>query len=118
MRMILRFRPALLCSALLVCWRIPIPAQNPGPTANMQTLTADTPRTTPGGVPFTVPAGWSVGGDSSSVSILAPEADTHVVIFDEQAPDAASAVAQAWAKYRPGFNRPLKTAVAVPDRDG
>ncbi|MGC9948788.1 MAG: serine hydrolase domain-containing protein [Bryobacteraceae bacterium] len=84
----------------------------------MQTLTADTPRTTPGGVPFTVPAGWSVGGDSSSVSILAPEADTHVVIFDEQAPDAASAVAQAWAKYRPGFNRPLKTAVAVPDRDG
>ena len=84
----------------------------------MQTLTADTPRTTPGGVPFTVPAGWSVGGDSSSVSILAPEADTHVVIFDEQAPDAASAVAQAWAKYRPGFNRPLRTAVAVPDRDG
>lgn len=84
----------------------------------MQTLTADTPRTTPGGVPFTVPAGWSVGGDSSSISILAPEADTHVVIFDEQAPDAASAVAQAWAKYRPGFNRPLKTAVAVPDRDG
>lgn len=118
MRMILRFRSALLCSALMVCWRIPIPAQTPGSTANMQTLTADTPRTTPGGVPFTVPAGWSVGGDSSSISILAPEADTHVVIFDEQAPDAASAVAQAWAKYRPGFNRPLKTAVAVPDRDG
>lgn len=27
-------------------------------------------------------------------------------------------MAQAWAKYRPGFSRPLKTAVAVPDRDG
>ena len=96
-------------------WSLP---QNPAPSANTQTLTADTPRTTPAGVAFTAPAGWSVASNSSSVSLQAPEGDTHVVIFDAQATDAATAVAQAWAKYRPGFSRPLKTAVAVPARDG
>lgn len=108
----------LLSVSLLVCsrtWSLP---QNPGSTANTQTLTADTPRSTRGGVAFTVPAGWSVASDSSSVSMQAPEADTRVVILDEQASDAAAAVAQAWAKYRPGFQRPLKASVAVPDHEG
>ncbi|HUI53985.1 MAG TPA: serine hydrolase domain-containing protein [Bryobacteraceae bacterium] len=104
--------------SLLVCSPMSSRPQNPAPTASMQTVTADTPRTTPGGVAFTVPAGWSVASDSSSVSMQSPEADTHVVIFDMQAADAAAAVAQAWAKYRPGFSRPLKAAVPVPDREG
>ena len=84
----------------------------------MQTVTTDTSRTTPGGVAFTVPAGWSVASDSSSVFMQSPEADTHVVIFDMQATDAAAAVAQAWPKYRPSFTRPLKAAMEVPDREG
>jgi CubicO group peptidase (beta-lactamase class C family) len=84
----------------------------------METVTADAPHTTPGGAIFTVPAGWSVASDSSSVSMQSPEADTHVIVFDIQAADAAAAVAQAWTKYRPGFSRPLKAAVPVPDREG
>ena len=73
---------------------------------------------TAAGVAFTAPAGWSVAGNSSAISVLAPEDDTHVVVLDEKAADAASAVAQAWTSYKPGFARPLKAAVDIPDQDG
>ena len=78
----------------------------------------DIPQATAAGVTFATPAGWSVSSDSSGVSVLAPEGDTHVVVFDEKAPDAATAVRQAWASYKPGFTRPLRAAVNIPDRDG
>jgi CubicO group peptidase (beta-lactamase class C family) len=78
----------------------------------------DIPQVTAAGVTFATPAGWSVSSDSSDVSVLAPEGDTHVVVFDEKAPDAAAAVAQAWASYKPGFTRPLRASVNTPDRDG
>ena len=78
----------------------------------------DTPQVTPAGVTFATPAGWSVSSDASSISALAPEGDAHVVVLDQKAPDAATAVAQAWATYKPGFTRPLRTSVDIPDRDG
>ena len=76
------------------------------------------PQVTAAGVTFATPAGWSVSSDQRTISVLAPESDTHVVVVDEKAPDAATAVAQAWATYKPGFSRPLRASVDMPDRDG
>jgi hypothetical protein len=49
---------------------------------------------------------------------LAPEGDTHVVVLDEKAADAGKAVAQAWDTYKPGFARPLRQSVDLPDLEG
>ena len=78
----------------------------------------NTPQVTAAGVTFATPAGWSVSSDQAAISVLSPEGDTHVVVLDEKAPNAATAVAQAWAKYKPGFSRPLRASVDIPDRDG
>ena len=90
------------------------PAAAPAP----QIVTSDSPRTTPGGATFLVPAGWSVATDASSATLQPPEPDTHIAIFDVHASDAAAAVSNAWAAFRPGMKRPLKLAVPVPDRNG
>lgn len=82
-------------------------------------LTADTGQKTAAGVTFKAPAGWSVSSDrASSISVLAPEGDTHVVVLDEKAADAGKAVAQAWDTYKPGFARPLRQSVDLPDLEG
>src|SRR5436305_13346195 len=78
----------------------------------------DTPQVTAAGVTFATPAGWSVSSDRSAISVIAPEGDTHVVVLDEKAPDAATAIAQAWGTYKAGFTRPLRTSVDIPNRDG
>jgi CubicO group peptidase (beta-lactamase class C family) len=80
--------------------------------------TKNQPQATVAGVTFATPAGWSVSSNQSAISVLAPEGDTHVVVLDEKAQDAATAVAQAWATYKPGFSRPLRTSIDIPDRDG
>jgi CubicO group peptidase (beta-lactamase class C family) len=81
-------------------------------------LEKDTPQTTAAGVTFTAPAGWSVSGAPAAIALLAPEGDAHIAILDERASDAATAVTEAWATYKPGFSRPLRISVDVPDRDG
>jgi len=80
-------------------------------------LVADTPRTTAGAT-FTAPAGWSILSGKNMEILEAPEADTHIVIVDNQAADAAAAVAAAWAAYKPDFKRPLRLATPQPPRDG
>ena len=85
---------------------------------SQDTSSKDTPQVTAAGVTFATPAGWSVSSKLPAISVVAPEGDVHVVVFDEKAPDAATAVAQAWATYKPGFARPLRTSIDIPDRDG
>jgi hypothetical protein len=60
-------------------------------------MPADTAKVSPGGATFTVPAGWSLEVGKNVVLLTPPETDTHVAIFDAQAPDAAAAVKAAWA---------------------
>ena len=88
------------------------------PSTSGQVLSADTPEVTSGGAKFVVPAGWSMATSASSVTLQAPEPDTHIAIFDVHAADAAAAVASAWASYKPDMKRPLKLAVPLPDREG
>jgi CubicO group peptidase (beta-lactamase class C family) len=81
-------------------------------------VTADTPRVTPGGATFKVPAGWSIMTGKDMVILEPPEIDTHVAIVDSQAADAKAAVAAAWAAYKPDAKRPLKLVTPRPAREG
>jgi len=81
-------------------------------------VAADTPRITPGGATFTVPAGWSVVTGKNLVILTPPETDSHIAIFDSQAADAKAAVVAAWAAYKPEKKWPLKLVTPRPARNG
>jgi CubicO group peptidase (beta-lactamase class C family) len=71
-------------------------------------LSADTRLTTTGGATFTAPMGWRVTSAANKTVLDPPEEDSHLVLLDVHATDAASAVAAGWANYRPDANRPLR----------
>jgi CubicO group peptidase (beta-lactamase class C family) len=81
-------------------------------------VAADTPRVTPGGATFTIPAGWSIASGKNLVILSPPEPDTHIAIFDTAATDAKSAVAAAWVAYKPAAKRPVKLVTPRPAREG
>src|SRR3984885_5834010 len=93
-------------------------AQAPSGATKPAAVTSDTERFTTGGAKFTVPAGWTVTTPENMVMLMPPETDTHMAIFDTQAADAKSAVAAAWAAYKPDMKRPLKLVTPQPGRDG
>jgi hypothetical protein len=76
------------------------------------------PQKTTAGVTFATPGSWKVASDSGIIAATAPENDTRVVVLDEKAPDAGTAVSEAWATYKPGFARPVRASVKIPDHDG
>jgi CubicO group peptidase (beta-lactamase class C family) len=86
--------------------------------AQPELVTADTPRSTPGGVTFTVPGGWSITQGKNMVVLSPPETDTHIALVDTQAADAKAAVEAAWAAYKPEARRPLKLVAPAPARNG
>jgi len=81
-------------------------------------VSADTPRLTPGGATFTLPKDWSATTDKNLVTLTPPEPDTHIVLFDSQAKDAAAAVAAAWTAYKPESKRPVKLVTPIPPKEG
>jgi CubicO group peptidase (beta-lactamase class C family) len=89
-----------------------------GPKPTPQVVTQDTVVTSLAGATFTLPAGWSMTTEVSSNTLQPPEPDTRLVLLEERAPDAATAVANAWKSYRPNWNRPLKVAMDLPAREG
>lgn len=100
------------CCASLTCM--------PGwaaPQADEQ-LTSEANRSTAGGATFTAPAGWSLKSGSNMIVLTPPEPDSHLVIVDVNAPDAAAAVKAAWSAYQPDFNRPVRLTTPAPARDG
>lgn len=103
--------PRRVLPALLLCL-LAIPALGqPSPPAAAETMEKDTPRATPGGATFTVPAGWTMTTKGSLVLLDPPEPDSHVAIVDVKAKDADAAVSAAWAVYQPGFERPIRISV-------
>src|SRR5262245_25208119 len=81
-------------------------------------VASDSPRATPAGATFTVPAEWSITTKGAVVALDAPEADTHIAIVDTQAKDADAAVEEAWNAYQPGFKRPLRLSLPQAPRNG
>lgn len=83
-----------------------------------EVVSADTAKVSPGGATFTVPAGWSLETGKDLVLLTPPETDTHLAIFDAQAPDAGAAVKAAWAAYKGGQTHALKIVTPRPAREG
>jgi CubicO group peptidase (beta-lactamase class C family) len=81
-------------------------------------LSADTPLATTGGATFTAPRGWRVTSAVNKSVLEPPEADSHLVMLDIHAADAAAAVAAGWAAYRPDANRPLRIATPLAPYSG
>jgi CubicO group peptidase (beta-lactamase class C family) len=88
------------------------------PVLASERVEKDTPRATPAGATFMVPAGWTMTTKGSTVVLDPPEPDSHLAIVDVTAKDADGAVAAAWAAYQPGFKRPLKLAMPQAARNG
>ncbi len=112
-----RALPTFLIAFLMVATSIasPRPVQE---KSAPERVSADTPRVTPGGATFTVPAGWSIVTGKDFVILEPPETDTHILLFDSQASDAAAAVTAAWAAYKPESKRPVKLATPRPPKEG
>jgi len=109
-------RPAQVALALALCLALPTfaHAQSPAPTPTDK----DTPRTTPGGTSFILPAGWTMTTKDGLTIVMPPETDTHIAILDVKVKDSDAAVAAGWAAYQPGFKRPLKIAAPQAPREG
>ena len=108
---------AVAFSLILVFLVVPASGQ-PAPPAASERVEKDTPRATPGGATFTVPAGWTMTTKGSMVVLDPPEPDSHVAIVDVKAKDADAAVAAGWAAYQPDFKRPLKISLPQAARNG
>jgi CubicO group peptidase (beta-lactamase class C family) len=100
----------LTTPTLIIAAAAPAPASAPADK--------DTPRATPHGTTFTLPAGWTLTTKGELTIIGPPETDTHVAFLDVKAKDSDAAVAAGWAAYQPGFSRPLKIALPAAPRDG
>jgi CubicO group peptidase (beta-lactamase class C family) len=110
-------RAILLIAALLAPQSGAATSQTP-PAAASEVLTADTPRTTVEGNKFIAPAGWRIEVRGRATTLEPPEGQSHIALVDVQAKDADSAVAAAWAAYRPDAKWPLKVTNDFPDKDG
>lgn len=88
-----------------------VAATPPGP------LSKETPISTPAGVTFTAPSGWTVTREATRLT-LQQGSDLAVVVVDPQASTAEAALAAAWEAFRPGWNRPIEFAQTQPGRDG
>jgi len=109
-----------LCIAIAVAtlsWTPGIGAE-PATAPAAATVDKDSARTTPAGVQFTVPAGWSAITEGNRVTLAPPEPDFQIVLVDVAAKDADQAVAEAWKGVRPDFKRALRIAQPLAPRDG
>ena len=110
--------PVLLFLASLTLQSTSAAPQQP-PAAKSEVLAADTPRTTVEGNKFIAPAGWRIEVRGPATILAAPEGDSHIALVDVKAKDADTAVAAAWAAYRPEAAKwPLKVTNDYPDKDG
>ncbi|HKQ63149.1 MAG TPA: serine hydrolase domain-containing protein [Candidatus Polarisedimenticolaceae bacterium] len=80
-------------------------------------LTADTPRTTPGGASFVAPGGWSIETRGNAV-ILTAEGDSRIAFVDVEDQDPDAAVKAAWAILRPEMKWKVKLTTDAPGREG
>jgi CubicO group peptidase (beta-lactamase class C family) len=91
-----------------------IPPAEPPPAP----LQSDTAMTTVEGATFIAPAGWTVVVKGQLTLLSPPEEGSHLGLVDVHAKDADSAVAAAWAAYKPDHPWALKAATPASDKDG
>ncbi len=103
----------LIAAAALTASALPAMAQT------IPAVADDTPETAPSGATFTLPKAWSLETKGPVAIARPPEADLQAAVVDvPSAPDAKTAVAAAWALYKPTDGHPFKLITARPARNG
>jgi CubicO group peptidase (beta-lactamase class C family) len=110
----MRLAPALIFT---MAWTALAAAQAPS-RSPAEKLAADKEVSTSAGATFTAPGGWSMTTSGPLIVIEAPEADSHVVIFESNAPTAEAAIDAAWAAFNRAEKRPIRQKLSPPARDG
>ena len=107
-------RLAFAASALLVAASpLPLLAQDTAPQESAATLDTGT------GAQMTPIPGWSREMRGDAMVFTAPEGDaTAAIVGVDQAADGGAAVAAAWAKLDPAFDRDVLIAQDPPAREG
>ena len=103
---------------LILIQSISASSTQPQTTTAGEVLAADAPRTTVEGNKFIAPAGWRIEVRGRATILSPPEGNSHIALVDVHAKDADSAVAAAWAAYRPDAKWPLKVTNSFPNKDG
>jgi CubicO group peptidase (beta-lactamase class C family) len=93
------------------------PAAKPAAPAAPEQVTADTPRATPDGATFVVPAGWTIETRANAV-VLTAEGDSRIALVDVHEKDPDKAVKAAWPVLRPRLPWAFKLATDAPGREG
>ncbi len=107
------FRIATCLAALTLGTLSPAAAQSPASPA-----AADTPQKTASAT-FIQPKAWSVRGDATAMVLSPPEADLDLAFVDVPgAANAAAAVATAWQRQYPGFDRKIEVTSPGAAKDG
>lgn len=108
MRMLLRSAVALLLAV-----GAPAALAEPAP------LAADTPARLSSGATFTAPQGWRLEEKGEARIMTSPEADARLIVVDGlTGADVEAAVAAAWKRVQPDFDRAPKLVTPRPGREG
>lgn len=68
---------------------------------------------------FETPEGWAATSAPGRVETVSPEGDVRLIVVDiGQAPDAAAAIAKAWAAVDPAFSRKIRISTQRAAREG
>jgi CubicO group peptidase (beta-lactamase class C family) len=92
-------------------------ASQPQTAASAVQLPANTTQLTSHGNTFAAPAGWTVVQGTGFIRLEAPEAGSWLALVDVAAADASAAVAEAWRRVVPGFQRSLRVVADGTNRD-
>ncbi len=72
----------------------------------------------PGGASVLAARGWLAGLEPDALVLEEPGGELRVALVEVPGGSAADALEHAWARVRPGFDRPAQTEVRPPPRDG
>jgi CubicO group peptidase (beta-lactamase class C family) len=93
-------------------------AAEPGDGAFSGKLSADSALLSAAGTQVQGPRDWTVRRDPQALVFASPEGDLRAALLDLKAPDAAAAVREAWARYRPDEKHAVRVVTPRSARDG
>ncbi|MFO0551874.1 MAG: serine hydrolase domain-containing protein [Polyangiaceae bacterium] len=90
----------------------------PTAAAEVVTVDADTPMTTPSGSTYVVPKGWTVTTRPEFITLEDPDHQVSVVFVERKEAEGSDAIAAAWKQVRPDFGAAVKDINRAPGRGG
>ena len=113
MSLVRLFVPAILALTLVTA-----SAVEPADATFTGKLSADSSLLSAAGTQVQGPRDWTVRRDPQALVLVSPEGDLRAAVIDLKAADAAAAVREAWARYRPDEKHAVRVATPRSARNG